>query len=499
MERGCEWVGTVGTIEGHVATCGFTLVPCPKQCKDDSNTVKRLMKKDLDKHLRACPHGYHKDFKKDQTQHKQKYEQIIKDKKTLTIRSVRFINLGIPRSGKTTFWYRLMKKIAKMNEKAEPSTGVAEERGPVLIKDVKLNSGMVTPDEWRTLDEGGYTKVLLEMFSQLVDSFATLAATSQNTTLYTRVLASQTAEAPDPNSDNDELEKSFSSLFNRALESNWDKLKCALEDIILLSCADTGGHAEFLDMHAALINGPSFNLLFLRLNDKLGEPFKVYYTNEDHTSTQEEDSDSTVRDVMFQVLSSITCFDKSHCTDQTSSSDAVNLKEALKRQQSKTMFVGTFKDEVSDEEFQEKDAELHREIMGTDFYKNVMFADHGKKQLMLKVDNKNGGEAEINEIRRILVEKIKKSFRRIPIPASWFILSLLIQDHKHPIMSLSQCKVLAKNVNVESEELQTALWFLHHGLGVLLYYPVGELRNTVFCKVERVSPISSRKLTSIGM
>lgn len=53
-------------------------------------------------------------------------------------------------------------------------------------------------------------------------------------------------------------------------------------------------------------------------------------------------------------------------------------------------------------------------------------------------------------------------------------------------MLLSQCEVLAKNVNIGSEELQTALWFLHHGLGVLLYYPVDGLSNTVFCKVQAV-------------
>ena len=55
-ERDCEWVGTVGTLEEHVATCGFTLVPCPKLCKDDKAKIRRVVKKDLDKHLKNdCP------------------------------------------------------------------------------------------------------------------------------------------------------------------------------------------------------------------------------------------------------------------------------------------------------------------------------------------------------------------------------------------------------------------------------------------------------------
>ena len=50
--RGCEWVGTVGTLEEHVATCGFALVPCPKQCKDDNNEVKCFTRKEVDEHLK---------------------------------------------------------------------------------------------------------------------------------------------------------------------------------------------------------------------------------------------------------------------------------------------------------------------------------------------------------------------------------------------------------------------------------------------------------------
>ena len=53
-------MGTVGTLEEHVATCGFTLVPCPKQCKDDNDAVKCLLKKDLEEHLQTdCPNRDH--------------------------------------------------------------------------------------------------------------------------------------------------------------------------------------------------------------------------------------------------------------------------------------------------------------------------------------------------------------------------------------------------------------------------------------------------------
>ena len=403
-----------------------------------------------------------------------------------------------------------MKLIVELDDsKKQQSTGVADEQRPVLIESMKLDSGMVTPDEWHVLSEGEYANKLIQMFSKLVHANSntnpppdTPAITSTGVQtqpagsdpLATVTLPSDASAKADfrsttPSASIPEIERSFNSLFSKALEfgSDWESLKCELEDIILLSSADTGGHAEFLDMHPALINGPSFNLLFSRLTDELGEPFKVYYTDEDHTSTEEEDSDSTVEEVMFCILSSIVCFGQSHCAHETlEDSNAMNLTKALKFQQSKVMFVGTFKDQVSDEEFERKDAELQRQIKGTAFFKDVMFANHDQGQLMLKANNKSGGEAEVDENRRILKEKIEKCFPKIPIPASWFVLSLEIRNHPHPTMTLDHCEMLARKLNIEQMELQTALWFLHHGLGVLLYYPVGGLKSTVFCKIQAI-------------
>ena len=304
-------------------------------------------------------------------QHKREYEEIIKGKKTLNVRSVRFINLGIPRSGKTTFWHRLMKLIIEIDDnKKQQSTGVADEQRPVLIE---LGSGMVTPDEWHVLDEGEYANKLIQMFSKLVHAKSSTIPQPGNPADTSPANTSTGGQIPTAGSDDllsdtpvktdfsststsasiPDMERSFTSLFNKALESgsDWESLKCELEDIILLSSADTGGHAEFLGMHPAHINGPSFNLIFSRLTDELGEPFKVYFTDEDHTSTEEEDSDSTVEEVMFHILSSIVCFGESHSPDESTPEDSVKLTKALKFRQSKVMFVGTFKDQVSDEEF----------------------------------------------------------------------------------------------------------------------------------------------------
>ena len=57
MERGCRWTGTIGTIDNHIATCQFALVPCPNKCEDDKGAGELyLMRKGLDNHLKSkCP------------------------------------------------------------------------------------------------------------------------------------------------------------------------------------------------------------------------------------------------------------------------------------------------------------------------------------------------------------------------------------------------------------------------------------------------------------
>ena len=56
-ERGCQWTGTVGTLEDHAASCQFALVPCPNKCEEDEGTGELLLiRKHLDQHLKTkCP------------------------------------------------------------------------------------------------------------------------------------------------------------------------------------------------------------------------------------------------------------------------------------------------------------------------------------------------------------------------------------------------------------------------------------------------------------
>ena len=60
VERGCEWEGTVDTLDNHVAVCKFAPVPCPNQCKE-KDKITLCMRKDLDHHvINECLNRDHK-------------------------------------------------------------------------------------------------------------------------------------------------------------------------------------------------------------------------------------------------------------------------------------------------------------------------------------------------------------------------------------------------------------------------------------------------------
>ena len=60
--HGCQWVGTLEKLETHKLTCGLALLFCPKGCiLPESQEAKKLLRKDLEKHLAAeCPKRNHK-------------------------------------------------------------------------------------------------------------------------------------------------------------------------------------------------------------------------------------------------------------------------------------------------------------------------------------------------------------------------------------------------------------------------------------------------------
>ena len=411
---------------------------------------------------------------------------------------MRLNHIGLPRSGKTSFLRRLVGEIeniwkARLNGEVEqPSTGVAEEGGQVLIKtSVSSTLSVIQSKVWSLLKNLGEEADLIgQFFYQVTDSVSAppqAAPTCPGTT--------SDSNETRPISIDKEMEELYTFLKQASDESGWEEVKFVLDNLILLINTDTGGQAEFLDLQAALVQGPSFNLLYSRLVDELDSQFKMYYTNKEGVSTGKEDSIKTVLEVMFQSLSTIACC--SGC-EELKTGAPCPVQKSLRPAKSKVMIVGTYRDQVSDTEFKRKDQLLQQKIKNTEFFNKGIVEFATKDQLMISVDNMTGSREEIEENRKILERVIERSFEKVNIPVTWLMLSLYIRKKNVRTMSLSDCEELAGKMGINPSELQNALWFLHHCIGVLLYYPeVEALKDTVICQMQVVYDSTSNLIKNV--
>ena len=409
-----------------------------------------------------------------------------------------FNYLGIPRSGKTTLRRRIMEEIVNIIEAGEieqPSTGVVEDGGQAMLL-TRTEVGAITSSKaWTVLKGGDEANILEQLMRRLADQLpAKLQGVVATDLPIVATESSVGAEATESSVSSGENPPAASananelSIIKDALDSdNWEKVKYSLENITFITNNDSGGHAEFLDLQAALFLAPSFNLFFSRLQDKQDQVFQISYTDRKGHSTEEEDSTVTVEEALFQALASIACFGR--CPFDMKLQEASERRQELSEKfTSKVMFFCTHLDKIENGEerekaFKEKDRLLRKHIEKTEFYEKRVIEHVSEDQLMIKANNLNGDKKEVKEIQNILMEVIKKNFNnKIKIPASWLVLSLYLRKNFATI-SLRECERIAGNLRIDVKELQDVLWFLHYCVGVLLYYPeVEAMKDTVICK-----------------
>ena len=61
--NGCTWARELRSLDEHLASCAYTLLPCPNQCLKSGNKSKvvHLLRKDMEKHMKKeCPRRQYK-------------------------------------------------------------------------------------------------------------------------------------------------------------------------------------------------------------------------------------------------------------------------------------------------------------------------------------------------------------------------------------------------------------------------------------------------------
>ena len=333
-------------------------------------------------------------------------------------------------------------------------------------------------------------------------------------------------------------------FFTEALTTNFEEVKFLLENTALLSMSDTGGQPEFMDMQPALVLGPALYLIFCKLTQSLQSHYSISYLSSSGDSTDPVVSAYTVEEIIFQALSAIASLGTASSASPGSlsistaspgaspgvstaspgvstASPGVNTSSPgvstassgvsisttpgvntaspdvgtasldgitmLTPSKSKAIIVGTHGDLVSEDEIKAFDTDLQRKIRATNFFGDGLIQFASKDRLVLAVNNKSGGVAEVRKIQKVLEDQMKHSFKKLTIPVSWLIFSVCLRKKAVRFTSLQSCLDLAKLLNIPSDEAKLAIWFLHHQAGLLMHFPdLPELRDSVICDLQIV-------------
>ena len=233
---------------------------------------------------------------------------------------------------------------------------------------------------------------------------------------------------------------------------------------------DSGGQSAFIDIAPALLRYTSVNILTHKLNEKLEDKVKFYYSIDGCQIDKLEERHITHLQLLEASNRSLVSFYPPNVPD-------INVE--LSHVKPFCLVLGTFYDKISDsgESLDEKDAILSPILKP---FKNVkrVYSTFGEKIVALNATARGKEEKELaDDIRR----KIALSYIKADIPIRWFLFQIELEQRlKTPahLISMSDCIKIGNDINMDNNEVKSALMY-YHDLTIYLYF-LGVLDNVVF-------------------
>ena len=458
-------------------------------------------------------------------------EDLVRQEKEIGHTVVHGVIIGPGRSGKNSLMDRLMGKGPPDHGSISPSTGVLENVIKVEVKKVCTMDAATTNLKWTKLeydqealelmmttvlthiasltDEGRKTKPIPDLITPIVGSVNYQSAVilitgesdgeSENETESESKIDSHQAipevakgaityphydDIPSSGMPNPLYLREFSlregpmDIFKRAIElRHMHALREHLESSWSLYLTNTGGQLEFQELLPLLVCGPSAFFVTFPLNSKLDEPYTVRYQYPNGTEKTYLSS-FTLKDEILQTLATIAALE---CTGpQLEQVDHKRIKP-------KVFFIGTYKDQLpessANDMIQEIDKQLQDIVKQASLQQDSIQCAEGSDQLMFTVNNLDEEDYDFQKIRSALQRMIERQQEfTIPCPCSWLVFSLVLQaKHKSSrVLTYYDCRTVAQSCGISNkEDFNKALLFIHHRLGLIRYFPVKGLNDSV--------------------
>ena len=300
---------------------------------------------------------------------------------------------------------------------------------------------------------------------------------------------------------------------------------------ILLNLIDIGGQPGFLEMLPFLSGGPGMYLVFFPLDKELDEQYMVSYECNGKRILPYE-AKYTVEETLSQILSAIS---SSHTTCNPIAQEWIGDRlETFSKVQPLATLVGTFEDkiiwrikkeqlmvrfpdaseksikaaldsetdtqtssdventdvdhatkqaiseELSSAKFKEEVKKLvnselamkHEALKGLvkDFDEVVIPAD--RERVFFAADNMHGKDSDIDPVREHLNSVFNHNLKdvKLPIRPAQLLFGIVLRKEFH-IITIDECYQIGEELSMDEDEVDFALWYLHHCVGALLYHP----------------------------
>ena len=224
---------------------------------------------------------------------------------------------------------------------------------------------------------------------------------------------------------------------------------------------DSGGQAAFLDIAPAILRYNSVNILTHKLDEKLEDKVKFYYSINGERIGNPEEQQITYLQLLETSFRSLTSVNPPNLQ---------NIKVLLK---TSSLILGTFFDKIKNsyESLDAKNATLLSTLKRYNEFISVYSA--AKNQIIFPI---NAVSRELEEIKMadIIRREVCKFYIEADIPIRWFLFQLDIEKFQRTnqahVISKSVCYTIGEALKMNHEEINAALMY-YHDLTMYLYFP----------------------------
>ena len=235
---------------------------------------------------------------------------------------------------------------------------------------------------------------------------------------------------------------------------------------------DSGGQAAFRDIAPALLHYNPVNILTLKLNEKLEDQPKFYFSVRGKQIGEPVERQMThlqLLEASFRSLSSV------------NPPNLRNIYSKFSHTEPHHIVLGTYYDEIGkcSESLDDKDATLWSTLKRFD--KVRLNYREGREKVIFPVNAISRGDDEV-KMANIIRRKICQFYIEAEIPARWFLFQLdldqLHKTHNIMIISKSKCLEIGTPLKMDIQDVEAALKY-YHDLTIFLYFHK-VLPNVVF-------------------